>query len=81
MTIRPRECALLEDLRDLGVTAIELLPLADFKGSRNWGYDGVLPYGVGVEIVPGRAEVVVDHVENDHQAEGMRLVDQALISA
>lgn len=34
----------LEDLRDLGVTAIELLPLADFKGTRNWGYDGVLPY-------------------------------------
>ncbi len=34
----------LEALRDLGVTAIELLPLADFKGSRNWGYDGVLPY-------------------------------------
>ncbi len=28
-------------LRDLGVTAIELLPLADFPGSRNWGYDGV----------------------------------------
>ena len=34
----------LESLRDLGVTAIELLPLADFKGTRNWGYDGVLPY-------------------------------------
>ncbi len=34
----------LEYLRDLGVTAIELLPLADFKGTRNWGYDGVLPY-------------------------------------
>ncbi|KQT14732.1 malto-oligosyltrehalose trehalohydrolase [Methylobacterium sp. Leaf399] len=34
----------LEDLCDLGVTAIELLPLADFKGTRNWGYDGVLPY-------------------------------------
>ncbi|MGY2052808.1 malto-oligosyltrehalose trehalohydrolase [Methylobacterium sp. JK268] len=34
----------LEALRDLGITAIELLPLADFKGSRNWGYDGVLPY-------------------------------------
>ncbi|MGU3538207.1 malto-oligosyltrehalose trehalohydrolase [Methylobacterium sp. A54F] len=34
----------LPALRDLGVTAIELLPLADFKGSRNWGYDGVLPY-------------------------------------
>jgi maltooligosyltrehalose trehalohydrolase len=34
----------LEALRNLGVTAIELLPLADFKGTRNWGYDGVLPY-------------------------------------
>ena len=31
-------------LRDLGVTAIELMPLADFPGKRNWGYDGVLPY-------------------------------------
>ncbi|WP_109480383.1 malto-oligosyltrehalose trehalohydrolase [Paraburkholderia sp. C35] len=28
----------------LGVTAIELMPLNDFPGSRNWGYDGVLPY-------------------------------------
>ena len=36
--------AKLEDLTHLGVTAIELLPLADFKGTRNWGYDGVLPY-------------------------------------
>jgi len=27
-------------LRDLGVTAIELMPVADFPGSRNWGYDG-----------------------------------------
>ena len=31
-------------LRDLGVTAIELMPLADFPGRRNWGYDGVLPF-------------------------------------
>jgi maltooligosyltrehalose trehalohydrolase len=28
-------------LRDLGVTAVELMPLADFPGDRNWGYDGV----------------------------------------
>jgi maltooligosyltrehalose trehalohydrolase len=28
----------------LGVTAIELMPLASFPGERNWGYDGVLPY-------------------------------------
>jgi len=34
----------LEDLRDLGVTAIEPMPLADFPGRRNWGYDGVLPF-------------------------------------
>jgi maltooligosyltrehalose trehalohydrolase len=31
----------LPHLRDLGVTAIELMPLADFAGRRNWGYDGV----------------------------------------
>jgi maltooligosyltrehalose trehalohydrolase len=31
----------LAHLRELGVTAIELMPLADFAGTRNWGYDGV----------------------------------------
>src|SRR5262249_5573124 len=31
----------LEYLRDLGITAVELMPLADFPGRRNWGYDGV----------------------------------------
>ena len=31
----------LPALRELGVTAIELMPLADFAGARNWGYDGV----------------------------------------
>jgi len=34
----------LAALAELGVTAIELMPLAEFPGSRNWGYDGVLPY-------------------------------------
>ncbi|KAA0890742.1 malto-oligosyltrehalose trehalohydrolase [Pusillimonas sp. ANT_WB101] len=34
----------LPDLADLGVTAIELMPIADFPGARNWGYDGVLPF-------------------------------------
>jgi maltooligosyltrehalose trehalohydrolase len=32
--------ASLEHLRELGVTALELMPLAEFPGSRNWGYDG-----------------------------------------
>src|SRR4051812_8770640 len=31
----------LEHLKNLGVTAIELMPIAEFAGTRNWGYDGV----------------------------------------
>ncbi len=31
-------------LADIGITALELMPLSDFSGRRNWGYDGVLPY-------------------------------------
>ena len=31
-------------LRELGVTALEIMPIADFPGGRNWGYDGVLIY-------------------------------------
>jgi maltooligosyltrehalose trehalohydrolase len=34
----------LEYLRDLGTTAIELMPVAQFPGGRNWGYDGVSPF-------------------------------------
>jgi maltooligosyltrehalose trehalohydrolase len=34
----------LADLKELGVTAIELMPVADFPGKRSWGYDGVLPF-------------------------------------
>ena len=34
----------LDDLDSVGVTAIELLPLACFAGQRGWGYDGVLPF-------------------------------------
>jgi len=33
-------------LRDLGVTALELMPVAQFPGTRNWGYDGVFPFAV-----------------------------------
>ena len=36
----------LEELRDLGITAIELMPLAQFPGERNWGYDGVFAFAV-----------------------------------
>jgi maltooligosyltrehalose trehalohydrolase len=34
----------LPELRALGVTAIELMPVAEFPGERNWGYDGVYPF-------------------------------------
>jgi len=36
----------LDTLVDLGVTAVELMPVAQFPGSRNWGYDGVYPFAV-----------------------------------
>jgi len=34
----------LDGLKDLGVSAIELMPVAQFPGARNWGYDGVYPF-------------------------------------
>jgi maltooligosyltrehalose trehalohydrolase len=36
----------LADLKELGVSAIEIMPVAQFPGTRNWGYDGVYPYAV-----------------------------------
>jgi maltooligosyltrehalose trehalohydrolase len=36
----------LAELKELGVTALELMPVAQFPGSRNWGYDGVHPFAV-----------------------------------
>jgi maltooligosyltrehalose trehalohydrolase len=36
----------LNYLKILGVNAIEIMPVAQFPGSRNWGYDGVYPYAV-----------------------------------
>ncbi|RZL15093.1 MAG: malto-oligosyltrehalose trehalohydrolase, partial [Pedobacter sp.] len=36
----------LDYLNELGINAIELLPIASFPGRRNWGYDGVFPFAV-----------------------------------
>jgi maltooligosyltrehalose trehalohydrolase len=36
----------LGELKDLGITAVELMPVAQFPGNRNWGYDGVHPFAV-----------------------------------
>ena len=53
----------LDYLAAMGVTAIELMPIAAFSGKRNWGYDGVLPYAPSENY--GRPEDL------------QRLVDQA----
>ena len=34
----------LDRLAGIGITAVELMPVSDFPGTRNWGYDGVLPF-------------------------------------
>jgi maltooligosyltrehalose trehalohydrolase len=36
----------LDELKDLGIMALELMPVAQFPGERNWGYDGVYPFAV-----------------------------------
>ncbi|HXJ89077.1 MAG TPA: malto-oligosyltrehalose trehalohydrolase [Candidatus Binatia bacterium] len=54
----------LDYLRDLGVTAIELMPLADFPGERNWGYDGVLPFAPDNSY--GRPEDLKQLVQSVH---------------
>jgi len=36
----------LDQLKGTGVTAIEIMPVAQFPGNRNWGYDGVYPFAV-----------------------------------
>ncbi|WP_250507063.1 alpha-amylase family glycosyl hydrolase, partial [Caballeronia sp. AAUFL_F1_KS45] len=51
-------------LAQLGVTAIELMPLNDFSGTRNWGYDGVLPYAP--DSAYGRPEELKQLIDNAH---------------
>jgi maltooligosyltrehalose trehalohydrolase len=36
----------LDEIKSLGITAVELMPVAQFPGKRNWGYDGVYPFAV-----------------------------------
>jgi maltooligosyltrehalose trehalohydrolase len=36
----------LDDLVELGISAVELMPISPFPGDRNWGYDGVAPFAV-----------------------------------
>ena len=63
----------LKHLADLGVTAIELMPLADFAGKRNWGYDGVLPYAP--DSVYGKPEDLKALIDAAHSLNLMVLLD------
>jgi len=63
----------LDHLRDLGVTAIELMPVADFPGLRNWGYDGVLPYAP--DSIYGRPDDLKHLVQAAHQKGLMIFLD------
>ena len=54
----------LDHLVETGITALELLPLADFAGVRNWGYDGVLWYAP--DSAYGRPEELKRLVDEAH---------------
>ncbi len=63
----------LPALADLGVTAIELMPLNDFPGERNWGYDGVLPFAP--DTAYGTPEELKHLVDRAHELGLMVFVD------
>lgn len=51
----------LKHWRDLGITAVELMPVGAFSGTRNWGYDGVLPYAVAESYgTPDELKALID---------------------
>ena len=51
----------LPRLAKLGVTAIELMPIAQFPGAHNWGYDGVLPFAPQTSYgTPDQLKAVID---------------------
>jgi maltooligosyltrehalose trehalohydrolase len=51
----------LQALAELGITAVELMPLADFPGRRNWGYDGVLQFAPDAAYgTPDELKALVD---------------------
>jgi malto-oligosyltrehalose trehalohydrolase len=65
--------ARLDYLVQLGVTAIELMPVADFPGRRGWGYDGVLPFAP--DAAYGRPEDLKHLIAQAHARGLMVLLD------
>jgi malto-oligosyltrehalose trehalohydrolase len=63
----------LDDIAAAGITAIELMPVADFSGRWNWGYDGVLLYAP--DSAYGRPEDLKALVDAAHQRGLMVFLD------
>jgi len=63
----------LDYLAGLGVTAVELMPVSDFPGARNWGYDGVLPFAPDSQY--GRPNDLKRLVQAAHQRGVMMFLD------
>jgi malto-oligosyltrehalose trehalohydrolase len=56
----------LKRLRELGITAVELMPVNDFPGRHNWGYDGVLPYAPDAAYgTPDELKALVDAAHDE----------------
>ena len=65
--------ARLDHLAEIGITALELMPVADFAGQRNWGYDGVLWYAP--DSAYGRPEDLKALIDAAHQRGLMVFLD------
>ncbi len=63
----------LDHLVETGITVLELMPLADFAGSRNWGYDGVLLYAP--DSAYGRPEDLKTLIDEAHRRGLMVMLD------
>ena len=63
----------LDEIRSLGITALELMPVAQFPGERNWGYDGVYPFAVQASY--GGPEGLKRLVDACHQREMAVVLD------
>jgi maltooligosyltrehalose trehalohydrolase len=63
----------LPHIAQLGATAIELMPLNDFPGRRNWGYDGVLPFAP--DSAYGRPEELKALIDRAHELGLAVLID------
>ncbi len=63
----------LDYLAALGITVVELMPVADFPGRRGWGYDGVLPFAPDASY--GRPEALKRLVQAAHRRGLMVMLD------